>query len=93
VWPNGTLTAYPSAGTPGAPSFAPQVNIGIGWNGITRIIVADADNDGKQDLIGTWANGTMTAYLNAGTPGAPGFSGQMNIGTGWNFITRIATTH
>ena len=35
----------------------------------------------------------MTAYLNTGTPGHPGFATQMNIGTGWNNITRIATIH
>jgi hypothetical protein len=93
TWNNGTMTAYLSIGTPGHPGFGNQQNIGTGWDGITKIVVADADGDGKDDLVGTWANGTMTAYLGVGTPGHPGFGNQQNIGTGWNGITKIATVH
>jgi hypothetical protein len=35
----------------------------------------------------------MTAYLNVGTPGHPGFGNQQNIGVGWDGIAKIATIH
>jgi hypothetical protein len=93
VWPDGTLTAYLNTGTPGHPAFGTQMNIGAGWNGLTQIVVVDADNDGKPDLVGTWANGTLTAYRNTGTPGHPGFGTQKDIGSGWQDINRIDTVH
>jgi hypothetical protein len=88
---NGVMTAFLNTGTPGHPGFGIQQNIGTSWNDITRIVVADADADGKPDLVGTRSDGTLTAYLNTGTPGHPGFAIQQNIGSGWNSITRIAT--
>ena len=93
VWGNGILTAYLNLSTPGAINFGNQQNIGTSWNGITKIVVADADGDGKQDLVTTSNTGLLTAYLNLGTPGHPLFGNQQNIGTGWNSITRIATVH
>jgi GH25 family lysozyme M1 (1,4-beta-N-acetylmuramidase) len=90
TWKSGVMTAYLSTGTPGLPGFGAQPNIGSGWQAITKIVVVDADGDGKQDLLGTWQNGVMTAYLSKGTPGQPGFGTQKNIGTGWQGITRIA---
>jgi hypothetical protein len=90
TWANGDMTAYLSTGTPGRPGIGNQPSIGSGWNGITKIVVIDVDGDGKQDLLGTWINGVMTAYLSKGTPGQPGFSTQKDIGTGWQGITRIA---
>jgi biotin transporter BioY len=93
TWADGTMTAYLNLGTPGHPLFGNQQDLGGGWQGITRIVVADADDDGTQDLVGTWADGTMTAYLNLGTPGHPLFGNQQNIGVGWSGITRIVTVH
>jgi hypothetical protein len=93
VWTDGTMTAYLNTGAPGQPGFFTQQNIGSGWNNITKIVVADADGNGTQDLIGVWIDGTMTAYLGTGSPGRPGFFSQQNIGSGWNNITRIATIH
>jgi hypothetical protein len=90
---DGTMTAYLNLGTPGHPSFGNQRSIGVGWNGITRIAVVDADNDGKRDLLGVWGDGTMTAYLNTSAPAMIGFGNPQNIGTGWNNITWIATVH
>ena len=47
----------------------------------------------EQYLVGTWVDGTVTAYLNMGTPDHPSFANQQNIGAGWNNITKIATVH
>src|SRR5262249_46402153 len=89
VWPNGTLTAYLNGGTPGTPRFYTQVNIGTGFNGLTKLVVQDRNGDGKDDLVGTWPNGIETLYINGGTPGRPAFSGQTNVGSGWDGIARI----
>jgi hypothetical protein len=67
---DGTLDVYVNTSTPGNPQFGIQKQIGVGWNGLARVIVADADNDGKEDLIGQWPNGVLTVYLNGGTPAA-----------------------
>ena len=93
VWGDGTMTAYLNTSAPAMIGFGNQQNIGAGWNNITKIVVVDADDDGKPDLVGTWTDGTMTAYLNLGTPGHPSFGNQQNIGAGWNNITKIATVH
>ncbi|MDH2426498.1 FG-GAP-like repeat-containing protein [Sphaerisporangium sp. TRM90804] len=88
---DGTLYAFLNSGTPGVPNIANRKTIGTGWNAITRVNVADIDNDGKTDVIGRSSDGTLYAYLNSGTPGAPNISTRVTIGTGWNSVTDVVT--
>ncbi|WP_170223249.1 FG-GAP-like repeat-containing protein [Nonomuraea turkmeniaca] len=90
---DGTLYAYLNKGTAGAPNIATKVLIGTGWNAINRFTVADLDNDGKTDVIGRHTDGSLYAYLNKGTPGAPNIATKVTIGTGWNAITRLAVAN
>ncbi|MGP3965453.1 FG-GAP-like repeat-containing protein [Nonomuraea sp. 3N208] len=87
---DGSLYAYLNKGNAGAPNIATKVLIGTGWNAITHVTVADLDNDGKTDVIGRHSDGTLYAYLNTGTPGAPNINTKVQIGTGWDAITRLA---
>ncbi|MFB9252585.1 FG-GAP repeat domain-containing protein, partial [Sphaerisporangium melleum] len=88
---NGSLYAYLNHGTPGAPDIYTQVKIGEGWNDITKVDVADIDNDGKIDILGRSANGILYAFLNHGTPGAPDILTKVEIGNGWNDVSLIST--
>ncbi|SEG18852.1 Repeat domain-containing protein [Nonomuraea solani] len=85
---DGTLYAYLNTGTPGAPNISTRVLVGTGWDGIARVLVADADNDGKTDVIGQSADGTLYAYLNTG---APNFANRVQIGTGWDGVSLVST--
>ncbi|MFG1946725.1 FG-GAP repeat domain-containing protein [Nonomuraea sp. NPDC048826] len=86
---DGTLYAYLNTGSPGAPNITTRVLVGTGWNVITRLLVADMDNDGKTDLIGQATDGALYAYLNTG---APNFANRVPIGTGWNTVGLVSTT-
>ncbi|SEG18821.1 Repeat domain-containing protein [Nonomuraea solani] len=85
---DGTLYAYLNTGTPGAPNISTRVLVGTGWDGIARVLVADADNDGKTDVIGQSADGILYAYLNTG---APNFANRVQIGTGWDGVSLVST--
>lgn len=86
---DGTLRVYRGTGTVGQPSVDAGTTIGSGWNSITRITVADIDNDGKTDLVGRGADGGLYAYLNKGPAD---FSGaRVTIGSGWQGVTRVVT--
>ncbi|MED7924481.1 VCBS repeat-containing protein [Nonomuraea sp. LP-02] len=85
----GVLYAYLNKGVPGAPDITTRVTIGSGWNGITRVNMADIDNDGKTDVIGRNSEGVLYAYLNKGTPGAPDITTRVTIGSGWNGISVV----
>ncbi|MFG1946726.1 FG-GAP-like repeat-containing protein [Nonomuraea sp. NPDC048826] len=86
---DGTLYAYLNTGSPGAPNITTRVLVGTGWNVITRLLVADIDNDGKTDLVGQATDGALYAYLNTG---APNFANRVPIGTGWNTVGLVSTT-
>ena len=85
---DGTLNAYLNKGTPGAPNISTTVTVGTGWNNISRVNVADIDNDGKTDVIGQASDGTLYAYLNSGKPDFPS---TVTIGTGWNGVDLVST--
>ncbi|MEU6798045.1 FG-GAP-like repeat-containing protein [Nonomuraea wenchangensis] len=85
----GVLYAYLNKGTPGAPDITTRVTIGSGWNGITRVNMADIDNDGKVDVIGRNSEGVLYAFLNKGVPGAPDITTRVTIGSGWNGISMV----
>ncbi|MEU6798043.1 VCBS repeat domain-containing M23 family metallopeptidase [Nonomuraea wenchangensis] len=85
----GVLYAFLNKGTPGAPDITTRVTIGSGWNGITRVNMADIDNDGKVDVIGRNGEGVLYAFLNKGTPGAPDITTRVTIGSGWNGISVV----
>jgi hypothetical protein len=69
---------------------APPV-MGSGRNSITKMVVEDVDGDGRHDIVGTGADGTLTAHFSKGTPTHPGFSAQPVICSGSDGINRIAT--
>jgi hypothetical protein len=85
----GVLTAYFNISTAQSIVFGNQLNFGSGWTSVTKLVVIDIDNDGRQDLVAVNSSDGLVAYLSNGTPGHPGFSGQPVIGSGWNAVNRI----
>ncbi|MEV0385534.1 VCBS repeat-containing protein, partial [Nonomuraea sp. NPDC050643] len=84
---DGGLYAYLNKGP--ADFSGTRVTIGSGWDGITRVVVGDFNDDDKTDLLGQTTDGTLYAYLNTGTPGAPDISTRVLVGTGWDGIARV----
>jgi hypothetical protein len=86
TWTSGIMTAYLNTGAPGSPGFGVQYDIGAGWNGITKIVVIDIDNDGKRDLLGVWADGTLTACRSTSA-----WAGTASRGSSWPTPTTTAS--
>lgn len=89
VKPDGTMWLYLNDGEPTDPYDA-GVQIGTGWNTLTRIAFGDVTGDGYADIIGTKSDGTLWYYGNNynANPAQP-YGGSVQYGTGWNGITRF----
>ncbi|WP_234323144.1 FG-GAP repeat domain-containing protein [Streptomyces bikiniensis] len=78
--PGGDLYLYAGTGSATAP-FKDRVRIGPGWQTYTRLVApGDLNADGKADLLGVAADGTLYRYLNT-TSGT--FSARFAIGSGF----------
>ncbi|MFE6041749.1 trypsin-like serine protease [Streptomyces sp. NPDC056452] len=90
------LTANDSAGKlylwtgRGNGTFAPKVQIGVGWSTYQVYGKGDYSGDGKPDLIARDGQAVLWMYKGTGSASAP-FSGRVKVGSGWNF-TAYATT-
>jgi hypothetical protein len=86
---NGSLWLYHNGGTPTAP-FHRAAQIGVsGWTGFRQLIAQDIDGDGRADLIGSTAAGSLLLYL-AGSSITRPYSARRNIGaSGWQAFDRL----
>ncbi|MET8969871.1 FG-GAP repeat domain-containing protein [Streptomyces hydrogenans] len=83
----GDLYLYAGTGSATAP-FKARVRIGSGWNTYKHLAATgDMNGDGKGDLIGVTAAGTVYRYLNT-RPGV--FSARAEKRSGWTFYDRIS---
>lgn len=85
---DGTLSFFAGTGKPSATNsgFAPEVQIGHGWNTFQTLVGGqDANGDRINDIIGIRADGSALFYAGTGTAGSTtgSFSSTMAIGTGW----------
>ncbi|MEV0385533.1 VCBS repeat domain-containing M23 family metallopeptidase [Nonomuraea sp. NPDC050643] len=90
---DGTLSAYLNKGSAGAPDISDRRQIGTGWGVVDRLTFADMDADGRTDVVGRFADGTLNAYLAKGPAGSPDISTTVTIGSGWQGITRLAVVN
>lgn len=88
---DGTLVVYPGSGRlQGGLTFGEAVEVGTGWNVITALAVADVTDDGEQDLVARWPDGTLSVYPHTGIfDGTNTWSPPETIGTGWNIMDWI----
>jgi GH25 family lysozyme M1 (1,4-beta-N-acetylmuramidase) len=85
----GDLWLYPNTGGTGNLTFGTPSKVGIGWNSMTAINLADINGDGKTDLIGRDTAGDHWLYPNTGGTGTSTFGTRTQIGEGWNAMTAI----
>ncbi|MCP2097702.1 MULTISPECIES: hypothetical protein [Actinosynnema] len=85
---DGTLVVYPGSGLlQGYGTFGEVIEVGYGWAPITALAVADVTDDGEQDIVARWPDGTLYVYehtgvfdeVNTWAPPEP-------IGYGWNTV-------
>ena len=80
--PNGTLWYYRNGGTATHP-FSTAVQIGHGWQHLSRLTSGDVDGDGRADLIGVRSDGSLWLYRHNGT--SQPYLARARIGAyGWN---------
>jgi hypothetical protein len=79
---SGTLWLYKGTGSASAP-WAARVRIGGGWNTYNAFAaVGDTTGDGKADLIGRDASGSLWLYKGTGSSTTP-YAGRVQIGHGY----------
>ncbi|WP_405631687.1 trypsin-like serine protease [Streptomyces sp. NBC_01174] len=71
-------------------TFAPKVQIGVGWSTFQVWGKGDFSGDGKPDLLARDAEGVLWMYKGTGSATGP-FSARVKVGTGWSFTGFAAT--
>ncbi|WP_030903099.1 N-acetylmuramoyl-L-alanine amidase [Streptomyces sp. NRRL F-5126] len=88
---SGNLWYYRGSSDPNRP-FKGRIEVGGGWNMFNGIWgVRDWTGDGRADLIGRDASGTLWLYQGTGTPTRP-FLPRQKIGTGWDTYNMMTST-
>ncbi len=86
---SGTVTVYRNTGTPDTIKFASPFTISSGLSNPIRVVAADADGDGKPDIIVTNLTGLngnrITVHRNTSTTGNINFATAENFSTSTNF--------
>ncbi|MEU2790424.1 VCBS repeat-containing protein [Streptomyces sp. NPDC007100] len=86
----GMLFFYKGSGNPSQP-FAPRIQIGLGWDRYVSIAgAADANHDGKADLVARDRNGVLWFYAGTGVPEEP-FEPPVRVGGGWHAYQMVVT--
>ncbi|MGA5134785.1 FG-GAP-like repeat-containing protein [Streptomyces olivoreticuli] len=84
----GKLWLYPGKGDG---TFGDRVQIGSGWNAMSKLAAADYTDDGKADLLAV-DSATGGLYVYAGTGTANGMNtlgARTRIGTGWSSMREL----
>ncbi|MFF0309901.1 FG-GAP-like repeat-containing protein [Streptosporangium sp. NPDC004379] len=79
IWADGSVHAYRNAGWD-APKVYDGVDVKVvasGFKDATRTTFADVDGDGRDDLVGPYANGDVHVYRNLGWDAATVFDGNV----------------
>ncbi|MBD0708470.1 MULTISPECIES: N-acetylmuramoyl-L-alanine amidase [unclassified Streptomyces] len=85
---SGYIWLYAGTGDPARP-FAARVRIGNGWQVYNNIIsTGDLTSDGKPDLIGRDATGTLWLYKGSGNAASP-YAARVQVGNGWQVYNSI----
>ncbi|MER5712889.1 N-acetylmuramoyl-L-alanine amidase [Streptomyces sp. NPDC002122] len=85
---SGVLWSYKGTGNATTP-FATRYRVGAGWGAYNSIVgPSDLSADGKGDLIGRDAAGTLWSYKGTGSITAP-FATRVNVGPGWQIYNLI----
>jgi GH25 family lysozyme M1 (1,4-beta-N-acetylmuramidase) len=87
---SGNLWIYPSSGLTGVNTFAGPTRIGVGWNVMNTIKLADVNGDGRIDLVARDGTGNLWLYPGTGGTGGATFGGPIQLGIGWGGMTAIA---
>lgn len=87
---SGKLLLHPGNGTTSG-AYRTATGIGVGWNIYSDVIAADFNRDGKPDLVGRAADGTLWFYAGTGKVNAKdeGYKPRERIGSGWNIFTEV----
>lgn len=89
---NGDLWLYKGDGAVGFTNTANPLKIGVGWNGFVEIIApGDFSGDGKPDVIGRDSSGNLYLYKGKGDASGTFYSGNTQIGVGFNAFSRHIT--
>ncbi|MER5965567.1 N-acetylmuramoyl-L-alanine amidase [Streptomyces sp. NPDC002057] len=85
---SGNIWLYKGTGTPAAP-FAARVKVGNGWQIYNNIVsTGDLTSDGKADLIGRDATGTLWLYKGTGSATSP-YAARVKVGSGWQIYNSV----
>ncbi|MFF1632896.1 GH25 family lysozyme [Leifsonia sp. NPDC058248] len=89
---DGTLWLYAGRGSGTTAGFVAGVQIGHGWNVYNAVLGAgDFNGDGKADLLGRRADGSLWYYAGTGVANATneGYLRAVQLGGGWQAYDRI----
>lgn len=91
--PDGTLWLYLNglASNSAGPPFGGGTQIGGGWNMFTQLTVGDVNGDGRADIVGVTASGSLYLYLNsfASNLSSTPYPVSMIIGGGWQTLSHV----
>ncbi|RSS52084.1 N-acetylmuramoyl-L-alanine amidase [Streptomyces sp. WAC01280] len=86
---SGVLWSYKGTGSSTTP-FATRAKVGPGWQAYNTIVgPSDLSSDGKGDLIGRDAAGTLWSYKGTGSLTTAPFATRVNVGPGWQIYNLI----
>jgi hypothetical protein len=94
VWSDGALAYDYNIGVVNGNSSTPKFQgvksiIGSGWSTFVRLAIGDINGDGRDDMAGVKADGTLLYYPNT-TKFYPPFATSLKIGSGWTTFTKLA---
>ncbi|MEU6479887.1 VCBS repeat-containing protein [Streptomyces sp. NPDC047017] len=90
VWSDGTLHLYTGTGTGNVNAAGPALYGGTTWAGVSDLTAGDFTGDGKADLAGIWADGTLHTYRGNGSGDLTGPSAALFGGTTWSTAHGLA---
>jgi GH25 family lysozyme M1 (1,4-beta-N-acetylmuramidase) len=85
--PDGTLMMYANTGSNTAP-YTSGTQIGSGWSGFSWFLAGDVTGDGRADVVGDRADGTLWLYANSGSATSP-FGSGAQIGSSWGQFSNV----
>ncbi|MEU4625057.1 VCBS repeat-containing protein, partial [Actinoplanes sp. NPDC023801] len=89
----GDLWMHRNVSTPGTISFAASgAAVSGGWGTVSRFAAADADVDGKADVVGYNGGDQLMIWRSTGTATSFNFAGYAAFGTTWSNFNRLLTT-
>jgi hypothetical protein len=82
---DGKMYVYPNKGGTGTSTWGPSTYAGYGWNAYSKVLLGDANGDGRADLTAVDGDAKLHVYLNKGGTGTDTWGANTYAGYGWTF--------